>query len=160
MNMGPCPVHPHFLLENHCVCCGKPVSPDVTRSLYEMAALKWDLKVHILRGGAIKMGSLSAGSPALFGHSPPPWRNLSTICTWKRTYGLWILSSWGGRRTRLPALHVVPGHWKANERDALKSPCSFGLQLYPLKNPSTCLPCFTGLRFLQCRDPVNVGDMK
>lgn len=72
MNMGPCPVHPHFLLENHCVCCGKPVSPDVTRSLYEMAALKWDLKVHILRGGAIKMGSLSAGSPALFGHSPHP----------------------------------------------------------------------------------------
>lgn len=57
MILGACPIHPHFLLEQyHCVCCGKPVSSDVTRSIYEMGAIKVGLKSAYFEGRGYQDG--------------------------------------------------------------------------------------------------------
>lgn len=93
----------------------------------------WDLKEHILKGGAIKMGNLSAGSPAWIGHSPHPLgkhhhykhleEDILPLDTFFTGWGRWEGEKWG--RPKLPALHMVAGHWKANKRDVLKSLCCF-----------------------------------
>lgn len=114
--------------------------------------LKWDLKVHILKGGAIKMGNLSAGFPAWIGHSPHPLGKhhhykhleedilpLDTFFTgWGRREGeKWadqngLLSTWwlvAGRQITEMLSKAFATFWGRNK-----------LQLYPLKNPSTCPP--------------------